>query len=182
MEINEVVLGVIACLENNEIRNEILKDYELKVQKLKNYDAYLNCEDFKKKIINDLNFNNCLKFLIKKLNDFKFRKYVEINNICVIVFYKKENNSKNTIANSFNISSLKGIIVKHEIIETKLIVYVNPVKTFRDRILACKSELLEAFNNKGFDVDTLDVKYIYKDSVIDELGETFLELGYNIQK
>lgn len=182
MEINEVVLGVIVCLENNKIKNAISKDYELKIQKFKNYDAYLKCDNFKKKVVNDLNINNCLKFTIKKLSDPNFRKYVEMNNIFVAVFYKKESANINLISNSFSLSSLKGIIVKHKIVENKLIIYVNPVKTFKDRILACESEILKAFTNKGTTVDLLDVKYIYKDSVIDELGETFLELGYNLEK
>ena len=34
MTLNTVVLGVLACIENEAVRNEILKSYESKIQKL----------------------------------------------------------------------------------------------------------------------------------------------------
>ena len=62
MTLNTVVLGVLACIENKAVRDEIAKSYELKVQELKHYKDYINSEDFKLKQVNDVNFQNCVNF------------------------------------------------------------------------------------------------------------------------
>lgn len=187
--INKVVLSVLACLENEDVRNQILKTHELKIVKLEHYEEYINSAEFKTKVINDVNFENCVSYAISKVSDEKFRTYAEKSNICYIAFYKKEKTEQNLIANGSKSSnknsnvftSLSRLITKYYIEDTTLYVCVNPVKLFKERILSHEEELLKHFNDNGETVDKLIVKFIHNGIVLDDLGETFLELGYGIK-
>lgn len=183
--LNKVVLSVIACLENEAVRNEIAKNYELKIEKLKHYDDYVNSEDFKTKIINDINFNSCVSYAIKQLNDEKFRIFTQRSNICLVAFYKKEVREQNLFdknANGTNImSSLSSIIVRYYIEDETLYICVNPVRLFKERILSNKEAILKHFNDNNKPVNNLEVKFIHNDTVLDDLSETFLDLGYTIK-
>ena len=184
MTLNMVVLGVLACIENEAVRNEILKSYELKIQKLKHYNDYINSEDFKSKKVNDVNFQNCVNYAITRLEDEKFRLFVQKADICCIAFYKKNIQNTNMIKSSSPtaLDSLKGIIVKYYIEESTLFVCVNPVSIFKERVLRKSDDIIKLFNENGKDIDNVKVKFIHNDKILDDLEETFLELGYNLQK
>lgn len=184
MTLNTVVLGVLACIENKAVRDEIAKSYELKVQELKHYKDYINSEDFKLKQVNDVNFQNCVNFAISRLSDERFRLYLQKAEICCVVFYKKDIQNANVIKSSSPtaLDSLKGIIVKYYIEESTLFVCVNPVPIFKERVLSKTEDIIKLFNENGKPIDTVKVKFIHNNKILDDLEETFLELGYNIQK
>lgn len=184
IELNTVVLSVLACIENESVRKEIEKNYVLKVQKLKYYDSYISSEEFKSKKINDINFQNCVKYATSRLDDDKFRLFTEKAAICFIAFYKKNTHQINTINSSTpnSLDALKGIISKYYIEDSTLFVCVNPIKVFKDRVLEKKDDIIKFFNEHNKPIDNVVVKYIHKGNILDEMEEVFLSLGYTLQQ
>ena len=184
MTLNTVVLGVLACIENKAVRDEISKRYELKVQELKYYTDYINSDEFKSKQVNEVNFQHCVNFAISRLEDEKFRLYLQKANICCVVFYKKDIQNTNMIQSSSPnaLDSLKGIMVKYYIEESTLFICVHPVPSFKERVLSKTDDIIKLFNEHGKPIDTVKVNFIHNNKILDDLEETFLELGYNLQK
>lgn len=186
IELNKVVLSVIACLENSSVVNKINKNYELKIKKLQHYSDYTNSDDFKTKVINELNFDNCVSFAIKQLSDEKFRVFVQRNNICIVAFYKRDSIDDNLLAKTLNrttsiMDSLSSIIVKYYIEDNIAYMCVNPVLMFKQHVLSKKDELLKYFKDNNKEVSDIKVKFIHNDVILDDLSEAFLDLGYNIK-
>lgn len=185
--LNPVVISFLACIYNKDVRQSILKDYQLKFEPLINIKNYVYSDDFKSKVINKENFNQCVNFTIKKMEDEKFREYLANNDICTIIFFRKtQDKHKNLLNNkttksSSVLSSLKSIMIKYEIVDKDVIIYTNPVASYKKRILDSKNDILSHFSSHGVDVTSVIVKYIYKDDIIDEQGETLLEIGFTIK-
>ena len=184
--LNKVVLGVIVCLENKHIIKELQKKYVINIKKLEGYNEYVNSDEFKTKIINNENFNNCVAFAIKYLNNDSFRLLLQRNKICLITFYSKCNEDSNYNFNKFAqdgdiMKSLNSIIVKHYIEDNKLYVCISPIKSNKEKILSNKESIIKYFSREDSSITELEVKFIYNGIVLDDLAECFIDLGYNIK-
>lgn len=183
--LNNVVLSVIACLENEVVMSEIQKQFVVKVTELEKYKSYVNSEEIKDKKITKDNINTCIKFTIKNLGNEKFRLFCQLDRICVIAFYprsdaKAAQKFKN-ISNKKDGLPLNSIIVKHSIENETLYIYTNPVMSFKERILDNKDKLIEEYSNDDEVIKNLEVRFIHNNEVLDELSQCFLNLGYTIK-
>lgn len=192
--INNVVLGVIVCLENKAVMAELEKKYVVTIKKLDKYNKYVSSPEFKNKIdsnaVNDINFDSCVSFTIKHLGSEKFRTFCQKDNICLIAFYPKTSKenlhkfdkfTKNNDPKDDQLMLLTKTILKHSIEDDTLTVYINPVIPYRDRVLDQKDKLISYYAKDNTNVTNLEVKFIHKDVVLDDLSVCFLEMGYNIK-
>lgn len=182
--LNNVVLSVIACLENKFVIAEIEKKFIVKIKKLENYNTYLNSEEIKDKKVTKDNFTTCINFTIKNLGSEKFRLFCQYNEICLIAFYPKGNEESIRKINNIsrkNDSTLDNIIINHSIDGDTLYVYTNPVISFKNRLLENKESIINQYANENTSIKNLEVRFVYNDKVLDDLSQCFLDLGYNIK-
>ena len=78
-------------------------------------------------------------------------------------------------------SQLHKVIVKYDIVENVLNLYINPIKSFKEKVELYSENILKYFNDNGQNVDTLNIKFIYNNTEIDDIGETLLDLGFSIK-
>lgn len=183
--LNNVVLGVIACLENEAVLSAIEKQFVVRIEKMEKYTSYLNSNEIKDKKVTKDNFDTCVKFTIKHLGSEKFRAFCQMDGICMIAFYPRSD--AETVAKIRNMANKKealplhSIIVRHSIENDTLYVYTNPVMSFRERILENKDALLKQYSEETSELKNLEVRFIHNDKVLDELSQCFLDLGYTIK-
>lgn len=186
-KLNIVVLNFLACVANKDIQKDILSENVFKLVSLPNIKPYTESEFFKSKKVTEANYDQCLKFALKNLNDEKFRKYLEDNKICYIAFYPKTKISDLNlldlalVKSNPTMSQLHKVIVKYDIVENVLNLYINPIKSFKEKVELYSENILKYFNDNGQNVDTLNIKFIYNNTEIDDIGETLLDLGFSIK-
>ena len=184
ININSVVLSVIACLEDKSITQKINDSYEFKLKKLTHYKDYLNSKEIKYKIVDESNFNKCLDFVIKNLTDSNFKDFVKRNDIFSVTFKKKETivSNEGICTGDIAINSLKSLIKKYSIDNGILHICVDPIYSHKQQVLLNKELLLGCFNNEGHLVSNIEVKFINEGIILDEFSEKLIEAGFVLQK
>lgn len=176
------IIAFLACVYDDNVKEEINKRYEFRLTELNGVKKYLISEEFLSKEVTLENFEKCVEYALKRLESEEFREEMHEKDICYLLFYPRYDNSGNLLNKNPSLVRLNSKIKRKELINGIVKIYILPIKRWKEEILYHKEEILDFFVKNGKEVKDIEIIYCESDgTAIDEIAESLIDVGFTME-
>ena len=193
---NEIVCKIISALNSTIIQDNLIKmGYTYSIVALKNYNTILRNKttlDYNLKIFNasESQIESLCAYIIKNVFNDNYIKLLIANSICMLSYNYNVNNcvdkTKLTSPTSILSQHLGKANFTYSIVDNNLNIIIDipsdtVVSNWKSSVLTKKNIIMVQFKNINLHINSIDVTFSYKNKILDDLANTFLDIGYYIQ-
>ena len=176
------IIAFLACAYDENVKEEISKKYEFRLTELRGAKKYITSESFLSKEVTLENFDRCVEYVLKRLNNEDFKEEMHERDICYLLFYPKYDESGNLLDKNPALKKLNSKIKRKELVGGILKIYILPIKRWKEEISFYKEEIIDFFIKSGREVKDIEIIYCESEGKpIDEVAETLIDLGFSME-
>lgn len=172
-----VLINFLACVLDDRIADELSKTHKFQVVERAELGKYIKREDFLSKTVTIDNFENCLNFAKKYLDNEEFKEELLDRDICFIKYYPRVDKEGNILDRNPELAKLNNKIIKKCIVDDKLMIYTHPIGKWKDEILYNSEEIIDFFEKNGKSIKSIEVKYLEDGEMLDEASSLLIDIG-----